>query len=162
MANVPLIQNKAEIIEDLNVKGRVIVPNQPMFSVYSDLYVSGGQSYSSEVFYQTSSTPLGIVTNVNIGSHFNATNGRFTAPVDGYYFFSAEFSRIAGNATLELYKQGSSSGIRNLSYGDQWESVSVSGIIYLTASQYVNLRFGGTNGTTTRGYRINFSGYLVG
>jgi hypothetical protein len=162
MANVPLIQNQAEVLESLSVKGNILVPNQPMFSVYSDLYVNGGQSYTTEIYYQTSNTPLGIVQIINVGSHFNPTNGRFTAPVSGYYFFSAEFSRILGNSVLELFKQDVSVGIRNLSYGDQWDCGVVSGIIYLNATQYVNLRFGGTNSTTTKGYRINFSGHLVG
>ena len=146
----------------VNVSGNVLTPNRPMFSVFSDLYVGAGQTYSTEVFYQTSNTPLGISIIMNIGSNFNATNGRFTAPVAGYYYFSSEFSRTSGNATLELFKNGSTSGIRSLSYGADWQTASVSGSVYLNASDYVNIRFGGTNSTTTNGYRINFSGFLIG
>jgi len=146
----------------VNVSGNILTPNRPMFSVYSDLYVGGGQAYSTEVFYQTSNTPLGISTIMNIGSNFNATNGRFTAPVAGYYFFSAEFSRVTGNATLEIFKNGTTIGPRSLSYGADWQTANVSCAVYLNASDYVNLRFGGTNSTTTNGYRINFSGYLIG
>lgn len=146
------------------VSGNVLTPNRPMFSVFSDLYAGGsGQAYSTtEVFYQTSNTPLGISTIMNIGSNFNATNGRFTAPVAGYYYFSGEFSRTSGNATLELFKNGSTAEIRSLSYGADWQTASVSGSVYLNASDYVNIRFGGTNNTTTNGYRINFSGFLIG
>lgn len=146
----------------LNVNGNILTPNRPIFSVYSDLYVSGGQTYSTEVFYQTSNTPLGISTIINVGSNFNASNGRFTAPVAGYYYFSAEFSRTLGNATLEFYKNGSSVGVRSLSYGADWQTAKVSCGVYLNSSDYMNLRFGGTNSTTTNGYRINFSGYLIG
>lgn len=145
----------------INVSGNVLTPNRPMFSVYSDIY-SVGQSYSTEVFYQTSNVPSGISTIINIGTNFNATNGRFTAPVAGYYYFSAEFVRSLGNATLELFKNGTSIGPRSLSYGADWQTANVSCAVYLNASDYVYLRFGGTNGTTTSGYRINFSGYLIG
>jgi len=148
--------------ETVNVNGNVFTPNRPMFSVYSDLYVGGGQTYSTEVFYQTSNTPLGISTIINIGSNFNATNGRFTAPVAGHYYFSGEFSRVTGNAVLEIFKNGSTVGVRSLSYGADWQTAKVSCAVYLNASDYINLRFGGTNSTTTNGYRINFSGYLIG
>lgn len=131
----------------------------PIFSVYSDLYISGGIKYTTDVIYQAS-TAFGIISVVN-SPYFTPANGRFTAPFAGYYYFSGQFSRSQGNATLEIFKGVSSLGIRSLSYGADWNTASVSCITYLNKDEYVYLRFGATNGTTTYGYRINFSGHLV-
>lgn len=151
------------ILTDHLVNGAVtpakLSSDWPIFSVYSDLYISGGKTYTTDVIYQTSNT-FGIISIVN-SSYFTPVDGRFTAPFAGYYYFSGQFSRSQGNATLEIFKGVSSLGIRSLSYGADWNTASVSCITYLNKDEYVYLRFGATNGTTTYGYRINFSGHLI-
>lgn len=138
--------------------GRFSYPQQPCFYAWSDIY-SPTKNYTSEVVFSNSTTN-GLTTVTNVGNNFSAVTGRFVAPIAGYYFFSGSFSRTAGNATLDIYKNGSSVGCRHLSYGADWQTVSATVIIPLAVSDYVELRFGGTNGTTTSGYRIHFTGRL--
>jgi hypothetical protein len=144
----------------INSAGYVTIPNQPMFFVWSDLYTPQ-KTYGSQVTLNTAnSNGLNITT--NNGGFFNATTGLFTAPIDGWYAFAGSFSRSNGNAILDLFKNGGSVGVRHLSYGADWQTVTVSAVLRMVANDNVNLSFGGTNGTTTSGYRIHFQGQLVG
>lgn len=140
--------------------GVMLIPNQPSFYGWSDIY-SPQKNYNSEVIFNTTNTN-GINLQNNVGNYFVASTGRFTAPTAGRYYFHGSFSRSLGNATLDIYRNGISVGSRHLSYGSDWQNVAVSVVLQLAASDYVELRFGGTNGTTTSGYRIHFTGYLIG
>lgn len=145
-------------VANIDSVGRFSYPQQPCFYAWSDIY-SPTKTYTSEVVFSNSTTN-GLTTVTNVGNNFSAVTGRFVAPIAGYYFFSGSFSRSVGNATLDIYKNGTSVGCRHLSYGADWQTVSATVIIPLAVSDYVELRFGGTNGTTTSGYRIHFTGRL--
>lgn len=140
--------------------GRLVVPNQPAFLAWSDLY-SPTKNYTSEVVFNNANTN-GLNVSTNVNGHFSSTTGAFTAPVAGRYFFAAGFSRSGGNATIDIYKNGSSTGVRHLSYGTDWQPASTSLVLTLAASDFVQLYFGGTNATTTSGYRIHFCGHMLG
>lgn len=144
----------------INSNGYVTAPFQPSFYVWSDIYTPQ-RTYNSQVIFNTANTN-GINLTTNVGSHFVASTGRFTAPVAGVYSFVGAFSRSAGNAIIDIFKNGSSVGVRHLSYGADWQTATASAILSLAASDYVELSFGGTNGTTTSGYRIHFMGQLIG
>ena len=58
--------------------GRVTIPNQPSFRVGTNFGYDA--SYSGVVVFETATH--------NVGSCYNTSNGRFTAPVFGYYFFA--------------------------------------------------------------------------
>ena len=140
--------------------GIILTPNRPSFYSWSDIY-SPQKNYNTEVIFNTANTN-GITLQNNVGNCFAASTGRFTAPETGKYYFHGSFSRSGGNATLDLYVNGVSAGCRHLSYGTDWQNVAVSAALQLSTSDYVELRFGGTNSTTTSGYRIHFTGYFIG
>jgi hypothetical protein len=138
--------------------GRLTAPAQPCFYAYSDIY-SPTKNYTTEVIFNNGTTN-GLTTTLNVGNNFSASTGRFTAPVTGNYMFSGSFCRSSGNASIDIYKNGVSAGPRHLSYGADWQTATICVILPLAALDYVELRFGATNSTTTSGYRIHFTGKL--
>ena len=60
---------------ELSNKGHVLKPNQPLFVVQKSAAITG----TGFVVFNT------VIENV--GSHYDSSNGRFTAPVAGYYWF---------------------------------------------------------------------------
>ncbi len=119
--------------------------------------------------------------NHNDGGHFNTTTGRFMAPYDGLYFFSAHvrvdginapvapatlsFSRLvlAVNGDFVNQIDGAMHSIvdHNAGTGD-WTMHSISGVMKLTAGQYVSL---GVVSHSDDSWRIigesGFSGYMI-
>lgn len=83
----------------IDSSGRVTKSAQPAFSGY----VTGTNNYST----------IGVVainnTAVNIGSHFDTSTDKFTAPVAGLYMISyeAHSENDSGAKLLHLYKNGS-------------------------------------------------------
>jgi hypothetical protein len=109
-----------------------------------------------------------IITNV--GNCWNATTGRFTPTISGYYTFN--FSVYAnGNTSVQLRKNATNNATGDLISGFQMEGFSFNGnYIVLHGSAFIYL-----NGTTdyvvvTRafgnpqvptGNKVTFSGYLI-
>lgn len=94
----------------VNKNGVPLFPNRPSFYAYTP----GGPSTTSTgvVVFNT--------TRVNIGSHYNTSNGRFTAPVDGVYQFVVRLllrtNGNAGSGEATLYLNGANLGARGKSY----------------------------------------------
>ena len=140
----------------IDSSGRVTMPYQPSFAA------TRNQGDVTNAVY--------VYPNVyhNIGGHYNNSNGRFTAPVTGSYFISANHMtanngtynnytyEIRVNGSLFQYVYSSSGG--NLHHRWNWH-----GVMYLQAGDYVEVFI-------PAGFYIygqsslyqHFSGYLIG
>ena len=117
----------------IDSSGRLILSNQPAFFA------------QSTVGWQTTNAGSVITFNVatfNRSSNYNTSNGAFTAPVAGMYFFYFQF--YTGSLTsIAIYKNGSvfvpgdaAIGFKNIS-GDETRNASI--IMSLAVNDYVQI-----------------------
>jgi hypothetical protein len=117
--------------------GRVNYPNRPLLST-SDTRVINLTDVvlTSANFYDQ--------IDYNVGNCFNASTGRFTAPVAGYYFVSWISQDSSGNSTnVRLRKNGlANSGPVNEAYnqGINGANVSVTFVAQLAANDYIDVQ----------------------
>ena len=138
--------------------GRVTMPAQPAFYAYrnsdSNQVSAGDQTYDA--------------TRTNRGSHYSTSNGRFTAPVGGAYFFSASVQLYGAPTTGHMMSfringtdfhgsQNSSNPVYDERAGNHG-MLYFSAVIDLAANEYVTVW---TN-HTVRGMQSYFTGYLIG
>ena len=142
----------------IDSSGRVTMPYQPAFTA------SGGSNptHGAGVLRYSSTSQDGF--NLNVGSHYNTSNYRFTAPVSGNYFFCFNAYTNSSNGFDAAFRvNGSTKGpqIQDLSTrtgSNTYVSLSVSTIIPLNANDYVDVA------TTYQAYvdsNCFFSGYLI-
>ena len=148
----------------ISSEGYVTIPNPPSFAVYRNqqswTIADGGKMNFNTARH-------------NIGNHYDLSNGRFIAPVTGSYQLNF-YSIVQGNYT-NAYIQLKVNG--NRIYGGDthwtltnnsgnWHNVSYSQVVYLTASQYVEIfSYTGTGSGNVVWHGNNwgcFSGYLIG
>ena len=106
----------------------------------------------------------------NVGNHYDNTNGRFTAPITGFYSFKAHTliqNATGGEVRMAFYKNGGNGGLgaQNIirKGSNQWETIHVNGDFYLNAGDYVTVRMEQNPTTTYSDSNYNaFSGFLVG
>ena len=93
--------------------GRVTMPYQPMFYAYQ---TGADYSTSTGIFASTQWN----ATMINVGNHFDTSNGRFTAPIAGRYVFYGKglvrWGSSAGHVETTLYKNNSNVTSRGLGY----------------------------------------------
>ena len=139
--------------------GIITKPAHPAFDAARD---GGNVSGANYIVYDT--------VFVNTGNHYNNSDGKFTAPVTGVYFFS--FGCIkSGNsnlARLYLRKNGSSNftedrHLRMPTGGDGYgENGAITYIVSLTKNDYVQVYLSeGTVHADNDNYTY-FNGYLIG
>lgn len=136
------------------------VKNDYKFSVYRTAAFTGGNN--TVITYDTKN--FDTSTNIDV-----ATNkGRFTAPIAGFYFFSAMFSATVGSGFpfgINLYKNGSL-----ILGGNNWVSavssnlnqLQVNGLLQLAANDYIEV-YNQANGVS---FNVGatatwFTGFLV-
>jgi len=153
----------------IDASGRFSTPNHPGFFVYNSASIGRGASDQSAIVWGNAV--------YNTGSCYNTSNGRFTAPVSGYYMFCANI-RTDGGASGSYMRWG----IKKNNAGQGWESpygnahaifggthptdyitLPVNTVIYLAANDYVwAWTFHVASGSTVVANESSFSGYFLG
>ena len=137
--------------------GRMLKPNQPMFSISGgpNSYQDGSGNQTLILHGQSGS----FVGDMNIGGHFNYSNGRFTAPVAGNYMFT--YTLTSGDTNSHFIEIRVNNGSRTtvLLYTTQYQSGCHSTIYTLAAGDFVTAQ---RRGTSYNVYSAVFSGFLIG
>jgi hypothetical protein len=118
----------------LDAAGRLKIPYQPTFNAKLSNATGGG--FSGFLVFNT--------VDYNIGSHYNNSNGRFTAPVDGRYLFSwyTNVVRDGGNGSVwgDWYVNTSPRNNRFYTHhSGAWELIGATIILDLNTNDYVRV-----------------------
>lgn len=139
----------------------VKIPYQPTFFAYQP---------ESGTYQIASGKPIFTSTLVNIGSNYNTSNGRFTAPTAGVYQFSAQMLLRSGtsNGEATFFKNDANVISRNLSYSmpmgsNAHDPMHFTVFLSLAAGDFVDVRVSATVGDWYFGGGLGwFAGRLVG
>ena len=117
----------------INKDGQVTQSQQPSFAAYRN---QDGYTLNNGIFTFNA-------TRHNIGSHFNTSNHRFTAPVAGRYMFNFySIYNTSGSSHQIQYRVNNSPQqgmLIHFSHAGGWDNVSYSQIINLNANDYVTM-----------------------
>lgn len=144
--------------------GTVTIPSQVVFHAHNQSGFSQQSCPNEQTVLQFLQVAL------NVGSGYNNSNYRFTAPVSGRYYVycQARFDNQNAYSRLYITKNGSTDvwipGIHNISPNQslQYFSMSVSGVLQLNAGDYIEARGGSSNGSGTHQGEGSFGAYLLG
>lgn len=140
----------------IDVSGRVTTPYQPRFCIRTNVTYNNPASYTEMVHTDVA---------VNVGSHYNTSTGRFTAPIAGYYrFFTSFHSSTNYTGRHAIYKNGShwtGSGGGTTGSGD-WRQINLHYVGYLNAGDYVSVYVANGNYVHGDGNWGAWGGELIG
>ena len=134
--------------------GRVTMPYQPAFSAYMNT-----QNITNAATY-----PSVAAVEFNIGGHYNSANGRFTAPINGSYLFTATVQlngSVKSAPHTNFFKNGAAFNNGWLDF-DGASASSQSRILYLSAGDYVELVLYAGVTVQISGERTKITGHLIG
>jgi hypothetical protein len=153
--------------------GAVTMPYQPMFRAYPSGDSTIGNVQDTFIDLQI----FGIVAD-NRGNHFSGATDKFTAPVDGNYYFTAQIREEVyygswGDIELALTKNSTGDGtgsivarVRRYQGVQNEETVQVSALINLSANDTINVQVktdSSSTGLSVEGsFTTFFTGHLVG
>ena len=138
--------------------GMVRHPKVPAF------HVSGGTTLTAS----TNNVIISPNVDFNNGNHYSTSNGRFTAPIDGYYQFSfwgLLYSHPSGVINIFYSKNGSQYADLVQGGADSNSHTSRSGTVMMSmsAGDYAELRINpGSSGAHAYSSQWNMCGFLVG
>ena len=139
----------------IDAYGRVTKPNQPLFVAQKSAAISG----TGTVVFNT------VIENV--GSHYNSSNGRFTAPIAGYYWFCIKINAYK-RIDFFLRRNGANSpnthreiGQFNTSDQNGWYSHNLIRVFELAANDHVTVDVTNITQNSDPGEWITFQGYLL-
>ena len=154
------IYNDTDSVAALRISNSnyVLRPKLPYFYAYATPTAATSHIHSFGTVNQSSGNP------------FNNSNGRFTAPVTGFYWFTAGIWCNSSNNTtsvliqLRKYQSSNSSemSFAACNHTTQYNSLNVSGGVYLAQNDYVYIQHQGGMTIQPSTPRNFFSGYLVG
>jgi len=153
----------------VDTAGRILTPARPAFRArMSD--GTGSTGVNGALVFETE--------DFDIGGNYDTSNGRFTAPIAGIYWFSfdsltATDTSGSSNATtdvayVDFQKNGTSiEGSRSYAYhvGGNWQTSLVrADLLSLSANDYITVVYGSEHAyfDNNNSYDPVFQGYLVG
>ena len=152
-------QTEAMLIDSA---GRVTTPSQPYFAAE----INGNSNYVTAS--PNTAIPFNAVVH-NIGSHFNTSTYRFTAPVTGKYLMAVGLIHNEANPTgrIMFYLNGNADG-GNMKWGINGSNTAGGGshtataIIYMSANDYVDVRSQSGNINNYQAGHSSWTGMLIG
>ena len=141
---------------EISANGIVTKPNTPAFRAHDSNHAQNGFLTFDQIA-------------TNVGSHYNGSNGRFTVPIAGTYFFSfyGMLATSSGNARVEYYINGSvhSSGEHygGVAYTNNqtYNMITCNTVLTLSQNDYVNLNWNASY-NSMHSYHNGFMGFLIG
>ncbi len=138
----------------INQDGYVTIPNQPNFLTHTHSAALSANNYNYIVIANSY---------FNVGTCYNGSNGRFTAPIDGYYFFYGMYTgeNSVSAPVLGFHKNGGSHQGEALNYGSTYDGTSMQQVKQLSAGDYVNWSCRDWNNQTPDPWHTWWGGYLL-
>lgn len=154
------LQNNGTTGLNLTAAGFPLTPLRPSFSARQ---TSTGLTTAADAEQKFD------VVLFNTGSYYNASTGRFTAPVAGVYYFAAQLlgNNTNSRAIFYLAKNNSQSvpSVEASSTANQYTSIGTFGLFELAVGDYISVKNGGSSENlfyTSPSNQNWFIGYLIG
>ena len=139
----------------IDASGRVTTPSQPSFLARG---ITGQPSTGNAFVFNGA--------DYNRGNCYSTANGRFTAPVNGFYIFTCHIMSDStdGRLMIRLFKNGThmSQGSSS-SNSDQYQDSRIAFMMYMASGDYAEVRYQGNKGRYDNGpTHCHFAGHLLG
>ena len=147
----------------MDAAGRVLHPNQPSFFAYNSSAPGTNWASGSVIIYNA--------TDHNVGSCYNTSNGRFTVPISGRYFFAWSQIGLNTNSCYRYYlfkngtyavSQSSAIQARLDGSGSKYPYATRAAILNLNVGDYMQIYYTADDGGAAGNWDYyTFYGYLV-